>query len=146
MDSVIVDLDGTLSDNSHRKHYIEGDDPDWSRYYGKVSEDGVKQNVRDFVTELEEDHDIIILTARSNEVRRDTIKWLEEHEIPFDKLIMLTEGRWDISDHKFKKEKLQEIEDPVLAIDDKTSNCKMFENHGLKTYTVENEEAVRFHS
>jgi len=144
--SAIIDLDGTLSDNSHRKHLIEGQNKEWRKYLEKASEDELIENVTDFLRDLAEDHRIVILTMRSDEVRSQTLDWLKNHEIPFDKLIMLSEGRWEISDSKFKREKLDEIEDPVLAIDDKTSNCEVFENQSLRTYTVEDGELIRFHS
>ena len=146
MKSAIIDLDGTLSDNSHRKHLIEGENKEWRKYLEKASEDELIEDVADFIRDLAEDHRMVVLTMRSDEIRCQTLDWLESHDIPFDELIMLSEGRWEISDDNFKKEKIDEIENPVLAIDDKISNCKMFESQGLKTYTVEDGEPVRFHS
>ena len=31
---VVFDLDGTLADDLHRQHHLEGDEPDWAAYFG----------------------------------------------------------------------------------------------------------------
>jgi len=146
MESAIIDLDGTLSDNSHRDHLIKGEDKKWREYLQKASEDTVNEKVKKFVQNISEEYRVVILTLRSDEVREETISWLKKHEISFEKLIMLPEGCWNVSDSDFKKDRLEEIEDPTIAIDNKQSNCKMFEKEGLEVYNVENSSPVEFQS
>lgn len=144
MSSAVIDLDGSISDNSHREHLIEGENKRWREYLQKASEDEANDEVLDFVQELSEDYKIVILTCRSDEVKEETVKWLSEHEIPFDDLIMLPEGRWELSDSEFKRDKLQEIKNPTIAIDDKKENCEMFREEGLKVYAVKESSPVKY--
>ena len=136
MKSAIIDLDGTLSDNTHREHLIEGENKKWRDYLQKSSEDEVHEEILEFVQKLSDEYKIVILTCRSDEVKDKTIKWLKEKQIPFDNLIMLPEDRWKLADSEFKRKKLENIENPKIAIDNKEENCKMFQKQGLKVYTV----------
>ncbi|MFT4868273.1 MAG: hypothetical protein ACI9LV_000900 [Candidatus Nanohaloarchaea archaeon] len=143
----VIDLDGTISDNSHRKHLIEGESKNWKEYLKRCSEDEAVSEVLDFVKELRSDHRIVIITARSEEVRERTVNWLNEKDVPYDQLFMLEKDKRNIEDHEFKREKLERLENPVLAVDDKESNLRMFREEGLKSYMVNgNGEIKHFHS
>lgn len=142
----MIDLDGSISDNSHRENLIEGENKKWREYLQKASEDDANEEILNFVQKLAEEQRIVILTCRSDEVKKETINWLNEHEVPFDDLIMLPEGRWELSDSKFKRDKLEEIENPVIAIDDKKENCEMFRQEGLEVYTVKEGSPVKYAS
>jgi len=146
MSSAVIDLDGSISDNSHRENLIEGENKKWREYLQKASEDDANEEILNFVQKLAEEQRIVILTCRSDEVKKETINWLNEHEVPFDDLIMLPEGRWELSDSKFKRDKLEEIENPVIAIDDKKENCEMFRQEGLEVYTVKEGSPVKYAS
>lgn len=141
MKKAIFDLDGTLADNTHRLHLIKGEEKKWREYLGKVKQDELIGPTKELLEEVSEDYEIIILTARSNEARDETIEWLNEKDVKFDKLIMLDEGRWNIPDAEFKEEEVLELEDVKIAVDDKESVCKMFKKHVETVYRVEwNEE------
>jgi len=146
MSSAVIDLDGSISNNSHRENLIEGENKKWREYLQKASEDDANEEILNFVQKLAEEQRIVILTCRSDEVKKETINWLNEHEVPFDDLIMLPEGRWELSDSKFKRDKLEEIENPVIAIDDKKENCEMFRQEGLEVYTVKEGSPVKYAS
>lgn len=137
-EQVIFDLDGTLSDNRHREHLIEGEDKKWRKYLDKCVEDSPVQKMVSKLNKISEEYEIIILTCRSDEVEEETIDWLEKHNVNYDKLIMLPEGRWKIKDSKFKRDELRTMENPVKAFDDKESNCRMLYEEGLETYKVGN--------
>lgn len=46
---VIVDIDGTVADLSHRIHFIEGEKKDWDSFYNNVEKDKPIQHVIDEV-------------------------------------------------------------------------------------------------
>lgn len=144
MEQAIFDLDGTLSDNSHREHLISGDNKKWREYLKKAKEDSPVEIMIKKLNKLSEKYEIVILTMRSDEVEAETKKWLKENNINYDKLIMLPEGRWSKKDHKFKQEKLEDLERPVIAFDDNKKNCKMFKNNGIETYIVDKESEPLF--
>ena len=37
--AIIVDVDGTITNNEHRVHLIKGDNPDWDRFYLEACND-----------------------------------------------------------------------------------------------------------
>lgn len=139
MTQVIFDLDGTLSDNSHRHHLIEGENKEWQKYLRKCKEDPPINKAIQRAKKLAENHEIIIITARSDEVEEKTRDWLKNYKIPFDNLFMLPKGRWDVPDAEYKQELLQQLKEPIMAFDDKESNCKMFRQNGLETFIVDND-------
>lgn len=132
----IIDLDGTLSDNRHRHDLIQQEEKKWREYLIRCKEDSLVQKMFDKIEELSENYEIVILTMRSDEVKSETINWLEKHGVEYDRLIMLPEGRWDIKDCEFKYERLKELDSPVMAFDDKETNCRMFLDEGLKVFKV----------
>jgi hypothetical protein len=136
MEKAIFDLDGTLADNRHRRHLIEGEDKQWRKYLNKCSEDNPVSKVAKKARKLSDKFEIVILTMRSDEVEQKTWKWLKKHDIPFDELIMLPEGKWNVEGPDFKQEKLSDLDNSVMAFDNKIENCKMFRDNGLKSYHV----------
>ncbi|MFO7793688.1 MAG: polynucleotide kinase [Candidatus Nanohaloarchaea archaeon] len=135
-EQVIFDLDGTLSDNRHREHLIECEDKKWREYLANCIKDSPVQKMVSKLDQMSGEYEIIILTCRSDEVEEETIEWLEKHDVNYDRLIMLPEGRWEIKDSEFKRDELRTMENPVKAFDDKRSNCRMFHEEGLETYEV----------
>ncbi len=99
--AIIVDLDGTLCDHSHRLHYIgkstyhryngkliewigeySGQKPDYESFYAAMSEDGVNewcseiiQSMRFRFGEKNKEVDVIFVTERPEKYRNLTIKW-----------------------------------------------------------------------
>lgn len=135
-EQVIFDLDGTLSDNRHREHLIEGEDKKWREYLAKCVEDSPVRKTISKLNEMSEEYEIIILTCRSDEVEEETIEWLNKNNVNYDRLIMLPEGRWKIEDSEFKLDELKMLENAVKAFDDKESNCRMFLEEGLDVFKV----------
>ena len=135
-EQIIFDLDGTLSNNRHREHLIEGEDKKWREYLANCIKDPPVQKMISKLNEMSEQYEIIILTCRSDEVEEETIKWLKKHDVNYDRLLMLPEGRWKIKDSEFKKDEVKTMKNPIKAFDDKESNCKMFNEEGLETYEV----------
>lgn len=137
-EQIIFDLDGTLSDNRHREHLIQGDEKQWREYLAKCVNDDSVQKMISKLNKMSEEYEIVILTCRSDEVKKETIEWLEENDVNYDRLIMLPEGRWKVKDHEFKKDELRTLKNPIKAFDDKISNCRMFLEEGLDTFKVGN--------
>jgi hypothetical protein len=133
---VVFDLDGTIADNRHREYLIEGEDKQWREYLERCKSDSLVEKTFRKMRELSDEYELVILTCRSDEVKEETVDWLENHGVPYDSLIMLPEGKWSIRDSDFKRGKLKELGNPVMAFDDKESNCKMFYEEGLKVFHV----------
>lgn len=82
--AIIVDIDGTLAKMNGRSPF------DWSR----VGEDSVNQPIKTLVMAMKklQLYTIIIFSGRDGVCRTETINWLIENRIHYDKLFMREEG------------------------------------------------------
>lgn len=139
---VIVDLDGTLSDGTHRLHLLPTRDlhltESWSAFNGAAIGDKPIQNTIDVVNMLwKSGMGVIILTGRSDEVETDTLIWLDRYKVKFDDLIM-RRAEDNRKDTVIKEEVLRAIglEHIKCAFDDSANVVKHFRSLGITTYQV----------
>lgn len=78
----LVDVDGTLAHMTDRGPF------DWD----KVGSDTVNSVVADVVYALEIEHDIVVMSGRDAVCRPQTERWLDDHGIPWDALLMREQG------------------------------------------------------
>lgn len=138
----IVDLDGTLSDGTHRLHLLPTRDlhltESWSAFNGAAIGDKPIQNTIDVVNMLwKAGMGVIILTGRSDEVETDTLIWLDRYKVKFDHLIM-RRAEDNRKDTVIKEEVLRAIglEHIKCAFDDSANVVKHFRSLGITTYQV----------
>lgn len=139
---VICDLDGTLSDGTHRLHLLPTKDlhltESWSAFNGAAIGDSPIQNTIDIVNGLwVSGFGVIILTGRSDEVETDTTIWLDRYRVKYDYMIMrrATDNR---KDTVIKEEVLRAIglKNITCAFDDSPNVIKHFRGLGITTYQV----------
>jgi phosphoglycolate phosphatase-like HAD superfamily hydrolase len=78
----IFDIDGTLADNEHRQHHLEGENKEWDAFFEKQHLDEPYQPVLDVLHALANDRPgdaVIIVTARDERFRADTLEWINRH-------------------------------------------------------------------
>ena len=141
---VLLDLDGTVADLSHRLHYIKNGNRDWKSFFAEVGKDKPIWQVIDVVRALhDEGHYIVAVSGRSNVCEKETIQWLYDNEVPFDDLYMRQEGDYR-PDTIVKEEILHQLREegynPWLAIDDRNRLAKMWRSHGIKTFLCDDWE------
>lgn len=73
---IIFDIDGTLSDASHRHQLAQA--KDWEQFHSLAVDDPVIIAVADLMLELSGKNDIILLTGRPDKYRSITEKWLKD--------------------------------------------------------------------
>jgi len=83
---IVFDLDGTLSDPTHRLHYIKGERKDWDSFFRESYKDEPIHVTLHILQDLHaQGHSISIWSGRSkgdlNEVRNGTLGWLEKQNI-----------------------------------------------------------------
>lgn len=122
--AIIIDVDGTLADGSHRQHHLDRND--WSAFFADMHLDSLYEHTKIMVDALRNDgYYIVIVTARpdENDYREKTVDWLKRHDIEYDAIYMRRAGDYR-KDSIVKREILdQMMEDgylPVLALDDRT--------------------------
>ena len=84
---IIADLDGTLSDPSHRIKLYNV--KNFAEFNKGAKDDKPIQNVCNILRSLhDQETHIVICTARSESCRKETEEWLKLNEVPYDKLMM----------------------------------------------------------
>lgn len=133
---IIVDIDGTLADLSHRLHFIA--DPkkkDWDGFFAAAVDDKPIGPVVDMVLGLSQSCRLVIVTGRPEWTRNATQVWLRDHAglNGYPLYMRATEDRRD--DSIVKLEILKQIRAdgyrPELAIDDRKRVVAMWRKAGI---------------
>ncbi|HEX8429961.1 MAG TPA: HAD family acid phosphatase, partial [Longimicrobium sp.] len=95
--AVVWDLDGTLSDDSARAHFVEveaGRARDWESYFDAIDQDSPIAASMEVLRSMHlAGNRIIFLTGRPEYTRPKTLRWLEANGLTeYDRLIMRPEG------------------------------------------------------
>jgi len=82
--AIIVDIDGTLADCSHRLKYFQSKPKDWPAFEAGQVDDKPIDDIRYLVTCMREveglnESKIIFVTGRNERTRRSTDKWLQDY-------------------------------------------------------------------
>ncbi|EIF8777982.1 hypothetical protein H1Y97_004905 [Escherichia coli] len=148
---VVCDLDGTLSDGSHRLHLLPTENlhltESWSEFNRAAAGDSpIKSTIAVINGLWVSGFAIVILTGRSDEVRYETCKWLNENGVKFDEIIMRRQED-NRKDTVIKEEALRAIglDNIVCAFDDSPNVVKHFRSLGITTYQVTEYDKPRAH-
>jgi hypothetical protein len=135
---VLVDLDGTLLDNEHRQHFMQGKDKRWAPFFDAMRYDGVHPEVR-FITNLIFAYstvDVICVTGRPSQYHGMTLQSLHDNGCSFTALIMRaqTDNRPDAYVKRSMLDGILEMGfKPILCIDDRPEVVHMWRMAGVRT-------------
>ncbi len=132
--AIIIDLEGTLSDHSHR--VIHYNFKDYDKYNSGFKDDPVNY---DFVRLLEneqtdEDLIIIMVTAKSEIYKNDVDFWLRDNGITFISEIHYRDPGDKSPSVEVKRLYLEALKERfaiVHAYDDREDICEMYRNNGM---------------
>lgn len=134
MRAYIFDIDGTLSDLSHRLHFIQGDKPDWRAFFANVGGDAVHKHIAELANFLSTSYPVVLVSGRSDECRDETVRWLNRNNIKFSDLYMRRSGDHR-PDFKVKDGLLGTLRadgyEPIMAFDDRDQVVKMWRDCGV---------------
>ena len=139
--TVVFDVDGVLSDATHRQHYLEGPGMYWDAFFAACGEDPLIVETARAGQLLAADYRVVLLTARPIRVRPQTLRWLSEHAdmVRWDLLIMRDEDDWG-SSRSYKSGVLRDLQrlgfDVQLALEDDPRNVEMFRKAGVPTIYI----------
>lgn len=142
--TIIVDLDGTISLNQHRYHYIypkDGSKPDWDGFFLACVDDQPNLPVIEIILALKsKGYKIHIFSARGEIAYTQTVEWLTKYSVPYDDLTLRKKGCYT-PDEDLKKEWLIEyypdFKTQVLCvIDDRDKVVAMWRALGLTCLQV----------
>lgn len=139
--AVIWDLDGTLSDDRARAHFVEveqGRKRDWRSYFDAIDEDPPIAASMEILHALRaQGIRIIFLTGRPEYTRPKTQRWLEANGLTdYDHLLMRPEGEFRPAG-EFKVEEIQrldEIYEIVCAFEDRIDVADYLRMAGIPVF------------
>lgn len=136
-DAVIFDIDGTLAEVEHRRHFLEGDKPNWAAFNAAIGDDMVSPNIHRLARTLRSSGNAIVLcSGRDGKFRRLTELWATFNQVHYDRLYMRAPGD-KRKDHIVKMELLDQILadgfNPWLVVDDRSSVVAAWRDRGLTT-------------
>lgn len=135
----VFDLDGTLSDCSHRQDYALN--KDWETFHSLCHLDEPYPNIVRLFNDLDDSAELIIVTGRTEEYRAVTTAWLKKHNIYPDALLMRPTGDFR-PDIEIKLELVRErygtegIKRIVAWFEDRDHLVEQLRNEGLTVLQV----------
>ena len=135
---VVCDIDGTIANIDHRLHHVQKEPKDWKSFFSEMTNDTVREDVKDMLTKLEEDgHDIVFVSARPDTYRNETEDWLMKN-LGYNFVLMRRGGdkrpdtmvKEDIYNTYLKHYRIH------CVIDDRPSVLRMWQAQGLNTIDV----------
>lgn len=136
MRCVIFDIDGTLSDPTHRLHHVTGDNRDWDAFFAAVGDDPVHEPIVDLLRIITNANEGVILCSGRPEAYRITTKnWLRNVCIFYYLNLYMRADGDHRADHIVKAGMLARMREdgyePWLVIDDRPSVVEMWREAGL---------------
>lgn len=137
---VCVDVDGTVADISHRRHFVATKPKNWKAFNASLHLDTPHADIIWLVQTLKAAGCFIIITSgRGDDTKTETVDWLNKHNVPFDAIYMRK-----AKDYRADNIIKQEIHDmivavhgkPDLAIDDRNRVVDMWRANGVRCLQV----------
>jgi len=136
--AIICDLDGTLIDCTHRRHFVEGEKKDWKSFLDpeNIKKDTINKWCYNLLIAISrEGYEIIFVTGRNESTREITIENMESRNCYYtDDLFMRKDGDYR-PDSVIKKEIYHEHIEPnydiLFCIDDRKCVTEMWRSLGL---------------
>lgn len=82
----VVDVDGVLADVRHRLHHLRRRPKDWRSFFAAARDDPPLTEGLAMVWRLAEVCEVVYLSGRPEQCRRDTLAWFERHGLPAGEL------------------------------------------------------------
>lgn len=140
LDTVIFDIDGTLADVDHRRHFVIGKKKDFDAFYDAMVDDTVKVAIQELNHMCKRcNHKIIICTGRPEKYRSITVEWLRDNCVYFDELHMRPDEMRFKPDFEIKQNMLNGINDKhnvIFAVDDRNQVVDMWRSNGVTCLQV----------
>jgi len=134
---VILDLDGVISNATHRQHFLRGAFKDFRGFFTAATGDPPYESGLALAASIAGDHTVAILTARPHYMVDDTRAWLDAHDVRHDLLILRPEhGRGSRGPSaEFKRNELSRLRAAgytvTAAIDDDERIIEMYRSEGV---------------
>ena len=142
---VVFDIDGTLANIEHRRHYVQSKPKNWHAFNEAMVHDTVYEPVLHlnhmFSTfSAGHDYDVALASGRGEEYREHTVKWLHDKDVYYDHLFMRP-AKDNRPDYIIKEEILEKIieiygKKPDMVVDDRPQVVRMWREKGIFVFDV----------
>ncbi|NJO48206.1 MAG: AAA family ATPase [Leptolyngbyaceae cyanobacterium RM2_2_4] len=151
--AIICDLDGTLCNVEHRRHFVRltdeeiasGKKKNWPAFFGGIKDDTVNQWCALILRAMQNDACIVYCSGRSDNERKSTVEWLEKYKLdsfgtPYTfgkvKAPLYMRNRHDSRRDDIVKEIILDFEiltryTPQFMIDDRKQVVEMWRKRGF---------------
>lgn len=134
----IFDIDGTISDASHRVSHAQM--KDWDKFQSLAHLDLVITPIANLMRLISERANVMLLTGRNEKYRYVTLQWLKDAELDasFEELLMRPKDNFR-PDHEMKIAELEKrfgdkegvLKNVWFVVDDRDSVVEAMRNYGL---------------
>lgn len=140
MDCYVFDMDGTLSDCSHRLHHVREKPKNYKKFYDDVLLDKPIEPILSIARLLQLGSKNIVISTGRDELCFDATKmWLDIQRI-YPKFIFMRNKGDSRQDFIVKKEHLDKMKTlgltPIAAFDDRTRVVDMWRENGIQCLQV----------
>ena len=140
---VVFDLDGTLADLMPRLHLMPTNElhltDSWTQFNKACDSDlPINDTIAVCNAMWDAGYMVIVLTGRSDIAKDETMQWLDDHIVFYDRLVMRPHND-NRKDYIIKEEYLRNVvglENIIAAWDDNPSVVAHFRSMGITTYQV----------
>jgi phosphoglycolate phosphatase-like HAD superfamily hydrolase len=84
----VFDIDGVLADVRHRLHHLDSRPKDWDAFFAAAPKDPPLEQGVLMAREAAKDCEVVYVTGRPEQCRRDTLAWFARHGLPDGELVM----------------------------------------------------------
>lgn len=141
MSAIIIDLDGTLCDVSHRVHFVKAEPPNWPAFFDACVDDTPSPAVAALCRMARcSSYLIVYVSGRPETHRAQTEAWLEQYGLRgYALLLMRAAG--DYRQDAIVKRELYETHvagryDVEFCVDDRDQVVRMWRDLGLICFQV----------
>ena len=136
----ICDIDGTIADLTHRRHWVANKPKNWAAFEKTMDEDKPIWSVISKVYSLfDYGFSVVFCSGRGDQQRQVTEDWLASHRLPSSTLYMRKEGDYR-ADSIIKSELYDQILvdgfNPQFVLDDRNQVVDMWRSRGLHCIQV----------
>lgn len=135
---IIVDIDGTLADISHRRHHVEGDKKDWALFKQGMHKDTVNEWCKWIVLmALQDGLKVFFVTGRMADCSTITREWVYENfglEAQHMSFFFRNVGDYrkdSIVKEEIYKKYIEPCYDVLFVVDDRKQVVDMWREQGL---------------
>ena len=136
---VIVDIDGTLSDATHRQHLVRGPKKKFDEFYDLCDKDELHSHIAVLVNLMSPTYKIVLVSGRVERIRQKTVAWMKRSWVAYDELFMRPDG--DFRPDDVLKEEILDRDilprfTPIMAFDDRDRVVAMWRRRGVPCLQV----------